>query len=58
MQGALFNLGHEIARSTIADILGRNGIEEDLEGVRQAALGPDRGRGGSIVWAAVRGPMT
>ena len=27
IQGALFNLGHEIARSTIADILQRRGIE-------------------------------
>jgi putative transposase len=27
IQGALSNLGHEIARSTIADILGRHGLE-------------------------------
>jgi hypothetical protein len=41
IQGALSNLGREIARSTIAEILGRHGIEpgagvmpeDDLEGV-------------------------
>src|SRR5215469_13709688 len=27
IQGALFNLGHELARSTIAEILQRHGIE-------------------------------
>ena len=52
IQGALFNLGHDISRSTIAAILQRHGIEpapaaepeDDLEGVSDAALGPDRGR--------------
>jgi putative transposase len=53
IQGALFNLGHEIARSTIADILVRKGIEpvpersrkDDLEGISEPALGTDCGRG-------------
>jgi len=35
MQGALFNLGHEIARSTIADILHRRGIEPAPERKRK-----------------------
>jgi putative transposase len=42
IQGALFNLGHDIARSTIAAILQRHGTgtepEDDLEGVSDAAL--------------------
>jgi hypothetical protein len=51
IQGALSNLGHEIARSTIADILQRHGIEpaperkDNLERVSQPSLGTDRGRG-------------
>jgi len=35
IQGALSNLGHEIARSTIAAILNRNGIEPAPERVRK-----------------------
>ena len=35
IQGALFNLGHEIARSTIADILHRRGIEPAPERKRK-----------------------
>ena len=52
IQGALFNLGHELARSTIAEIPKRHGIdgaraepEDDLERVSDATLGTDRGRG-------------
>ena len=35
IQGALSNLGHEVARSTIADILGRHGIEPAPERSRK-----------------------
>ena len=35
IQGALFNLGHELARSTIADMLKRHGIEPAPERTRQ-----------------------
>jgi transposase len=35
LQGALFNLGHEIARSTIAEILERKGIEPAPERCRK-----------------------
>jgi transposase InsO family protein len=35
LQGALFNLGHEIARSTIAEILERHGIEPAPERIRK-----------------------
>ncbi len=35
IQGALSNLGHEIARSTIAEILGRHGIEPAPERSRK-----------------------
>ena len=50
IQGALSNLGHELAHSTIADILKRNGIEPaperirktTLESVSNPALGADR----------------
>ena len=35
IQGALFNLGHELARSTIADILERHGIEPAPERSRK-----------------------
>jgi len=35
IQGALFNLGHELARSTIAEILERNGIEPAPERSRK-----------------------
>ena len=35
IQGALFNLGHDIARSTIADILRRHGIEPAPERSRK-----------------------
>ena len=35
IQGALSNLGHEIARSTIADILERHGIEPAPERSRK-----------------------
>ena len=52
IQGALSNLGHDIARSTIAEILARHGIasagaepENDLEGVSDEALGTDCGCG-------------
>ena len=53
IQGALSNLGREIARSTIAQIFGaawhRTGAgaepEGDLEGVSEQALGVDRGCG-------------
>ena len=52
IQGALSNLGHEIARSTIADILKRRGIEPapdrkrktTWKGVSKPSLGTDRGR--------------
>ena len=50
--GALANLGHQVARGTIANILERNGLEPaperkrktTWEGVSAAALGIDRGR--------------
>src|SRR6266446_4798562 len=53
IQGALSNLGHEMARSTIAGILERHGIEpapernrkNDLEGISEPALGTHCGRG-------------
>ena len=53
IQGALSNLGHEIARSTIAEILARHGIEpaperkpqDNLEGISEPALGTDCGGG-------------
>ena len=35
IQGALSNLGHELARSTIADILERHGIEPAPERSRK-----------------------
>jgi putative transposase len=35
IQGALFNLGHELARSTIAEILKRHGIEPAPERSRK-----------------------
>ena len=35
LQGALSNLGHELARSTIAEILERNGIEPAPERIRK-----------------------
>jgi len=35
IQGALFNLGHQLARNTIANILKRNGIEPAPERVRK-----------------------
>ena len=35
IQGALSNLGHEIARSTIAGILQRHGIEPAFERTRK-----------------------
>jgi putative transposase len=52
IQGAFYNLGHQIARSTIADILKRHGTEpaprtiseDDLEGVSLPALGIDCSR--------------
>ena len=52
IQGSLSNLGHEIARSTIADILKRRGIEPapdrkrktTWKGVSKPSLGTDRGR--------------
>ena len=37
IQGALFNLGHEIARSTIAEILQRHGIEPAPERSRKTS---------------------
>src|SRR5216683_2322252 len=50
IQGALFNLGLELARSTIAEILKRHGIEPAPERSRKttvsdATLGTDCGRG-------------
>jgi len=52
IQGAWFNLGHEIAPSTIAEILKRKGIEpapggvgRRVEGISEAALGTDCGSG-------------
>jgi hypothetical protein len=53
IQGALSNLGHQVGRGTIAEMLARHGIElapereaeDELEGVPDATLGPDRGRG-------------
>jgi putative transposase len=39
IQGASFNLGYEIARSTIADILQRRGIEPAPERKRPLAIG-------------------
>src|SRR6516162_2054754 len=50
IQGALFNLGHELARSTIAEILQRHGAcagaesKDDLEGIPESPLGTDRCR--------------
>jgi hypothetical protein len=52
IQGAISNLGHKLARSTIADILHRNANrtgataeqKDDLEGVSDATLGTDRSR--------------
>ena len=35
IQGALFNLGHKLARSTIADILERHGVEPAPERIRK-----------------------
>jgi len=35
IQGALFNLGHQLARNTIANILKRNGVEPAPERVRK-----------------------
>jgi putative transposase len=35
IQGALSNLGHELARTTIANILKRNGVEPSPERVRK-----------------------
>ena len=35
LQGALLNLGHEVARSTIADILQRHGVEPAPERKRK-----------------------
>jgi hypothetical protein len=35
IQGALFNMGHELARSTIADILERHGVEPAPERSRK-----------------------
>jgi hypothetical protein len=70
LQGALSNLGHTIARSTIADILPRHGLEPALERERKTTwkdflfttLGTDRrgrllhGGGMDAPWfAAVRG---
>src|SRR6267142_4394132 len=51
IQGALANVGHVVARTTIADILKRHGIEpasgaesqDDLERISEAPLGPDCG---------------
>ena len=52
IQGALSNLGHELARSMIAQILERHGIEPAPErirrttaGVSKPALGADRSHG-------------
>jgi putative transposase len=53
IEGALSNLGRELARSTIAAILERHGDgagtgaepEDDMEGVSEPALGDDRGYG-------------
>jgi hypothetical protein len=52
IQGALCNLGHQVDRGTIAEMLARHGIEPaperrktSWEGVPKATLGPDRGRG-------------
>jgi putative transposase len=42
IQGALFNLGHEIAPSTIAEILERKGIEPAPEPTHQPGGGPSR----------------
>jgi hypothetical protein len=52
IQGAISNLGHKLARSTIADILPTAGDptgtraepKDDLEGVSEATLGADRSR--------------
>jgi putative transposase len=48
IQGALSNVGHKLARSTIADILERHGIapapersQKDLEGISDATLAID-----------------
>jgi putative transposase len=48
--GALSNLGHNLGRGTVANILKRHGItstgaqpQDQLEGVPGATLGPDRG---------------
>jgi hypothetical protein len=38
IQGALFNLGHDIARRTIADILHRHGLEPPPERSRKTTL--------------------
>ena len=53
IQGAMSHLGYTLARSTIADILHRHGIEPapqrgrkaKLEGISNATLGVDRGCG-------------
>ena len=53
IQGALSNLGQKLARSTIADMLRRNGIDpapersrkNQVERVPLTTLGADRGRG-------------
>ena len=36
IRGALWNLGHDVARTTVANILARHGIELQLEPIDQS----------------------
>jgi len=51
IQGALLNLGHEIARSTIAEILARHGIEPAPERVRKTTWKEFLSRHGDLIVA-------
>src|SRR3989475_9850155 len=52
IQGALSNLGHEIARSTIAEMLERHGIEPAPERSRKTAWKEFLSRHGELIVAA------
>src|SRR3989475_12286524 len=52
IQGALSNLGHEIARSTIAEILERHGIEPAPERSRKTTWKEFLSRHGELIVAA------
>ena len=52
IQGALFNLGHELARSTIAEILKRGGMEPAPERNRKTTWKEFLSRHGELIVAA------